>query len=216
MSKTSGYFRDEFGRLARYYDAGLKLGFLVVGGEGAFRRDIIETASLEPGHSVLDVNCGTGTLALMMAPLVEAGGRVVGIDLAERMLDVGRGKDRRASVEFILANAEDLPFPDASFDRVTSSLAIHEMNREGRVNALREIWRVLRPRGRLTVADLRRPDTRWTRLAMRVVMLGETDTLPDMWENDLGREIRQPGFVIHERRAVSRGLFEIISAVKPG
>lgn len=212
--KTSGYFRDEFGRLARYYDVGLRLGFMVVGGEQSFRRSIVEALTLESGHSVLDLNCGTGTLALMIAPLVGERGRVIGTDLAGRMLDVGRGKDKLGQVDFILANAEDIPFADTSFDRVTSSLAIHEMNREGRANAMAETRRLLRPGGLFVVADLRRPDTRPTRFGMRLVMLGETDTLPDMWENDLAAEMREAGFLIKTRRAVGRGFLEIVVAVK--
>lgn len=214
MKKTSGYYRDEFGRLARFYDLGLKLVFRMVGGEERFRRSIIDAASLKPGQSVLDVNCGTGTLALMMAPVVGGAGRVTGTDLAGRMLEVARHKNGNGSVDFIRANAEDLPFGDSSFDRVTSSLAIHEMNREGRANAIAEIWRVLRPAGLFVVADLRQPDTWFTRLGMGFVKLAETDTLDDMWERDLGNEVRRGGFEIESREAAGKGFFEVFAAVK--
>lgn len=216
MKKTSGYFRDEFGRWARFYDRGLSIAFRMVGGEERFRRAIIEAAGLGPGQAVLDVNCGTGTLALMMAQAVGREGTVTGTDLATGMLDMARKKDGPGRVDFILANAEDLPFADDSFDCVTSSLAIHEMNREGRANAMTEIRRVLRSAGRFVAADLRRPDSWRTRLGMGIVSLGETDTLRDMWEHDLGNEMRQAGFVIRSRRPAGKGFFEIIAADSSG
>lgn len=211
---TSGYYRDEFGRLARYYDGGLALAFRFVGGEERFRKSVIEAAMLEPGQAVLDVNCGTGTLALMMAPLVGDKGCVTGTDLAGRMLEVARRKDKMGLVDFVQANAEHIPKKDSSFDRVTSTLALHEMNRKGRANAIWEMWRVLRPGGRLVVADLRRPDSLLTRIGMWFVRLGETATLTDMWERDLGHELREGGFVIESRQAVGKGFFEIIASVK--
>ena len=210
--RTSGYYRDEFGRLARFYDGGLSAAFRLVGGERAFRESIAEAADIRSGHAVLDVNCGTGTLALLLADRAGPGGRVVGTDLAEEMLEVARRKAGPAGLEFINANAEDLPFDDTAFDRVTSSLAVHEMNRRGRENALMEMRRVLADGGRLVVADLRRPDTLFTRLGMAVVKLAETETLTDMWARDLSREVESSGFRIIRRQIAGKGLFEILTA----
>jgi ubiquinone/menaquinone biosynthesis C-methylase UbiE len=210
--EISGYYRDEFGRLARFYDRGLAAAFRLVGGEGSFRRAIVTAADIHPGQAVLDVNCGTGTLALMMADRVLPGGRVTGTDLAEKMLEVARRKAGGAGPEFVLANAEILPFDDGSFDRVTCSLAVHEMNREGRRNALAEMRRVLVPGGRLVIADLRRPDSWRTRLGMALVRLNETDTLTDMWRRGLDREMEAAGFGIIRRQQAGRGFFEILVA----
>ena len=137
---------------------------------------------------------------------------MVGTDLADGMLEVARRKAGSAGLEFINANAEDLPFGDTAFDRVTSSLAVHEMNRRGRENALMEMRRVLADGGRLVVADLRRPDTTFTRLGMAVVKLAETETLTDMWARGLSREMESSGFRIIRRQAAGRGLFEILTA----
>lgn len=211
-SGISGYYRDEFGRMARFYDAGLKFLFRLIGGEAAFRRAIVAAADIREGDAVLDVNCGTGTLALCLAAAAGPGGRVAGIDLAERMLAVARSKDPEGRVQFIHANAEEMPFEDSSFDRSTSSLAIHEMNRQGRKNALSEIRRVLRANGLLVVADLRPPDTLLTRLGMGVLRLWETETLTDMWSRDLAREIESAGFHVTSRGEEGRGFLEIITA----
>lgn len=211
--KTSGYYRDEFGRMARFYDVGLRFAFRFIGGEAAFRNEIILAAAADPGLRVLDINCGTGTLALLLAD--KTGSRVTGIDLSPEMIAMARGKLTGGAVTFIVANAEELPFPAESFDRATMSLAYHEMNREGRKNALAEAWRVLAPGGRLVIADLRAPDTLFTRIVMRILRLWETDTLTDMWRQGVDRELAAAGFTIVDRRITGRRFFELVTAAKP-
>ena len=212
----SGYYREEFGRVARFYDLGIRTAFRWVGGEITFRCMIAELADVQPGNHVLDVSCGTGTLVSLLASCAGPDGRVVGIDLSGPMLDVARRKVRARQVEFLLGNAEELPFEDTTFDRVTISLAIHEMNRRGRRNALAQMLRVLKPDGLLVVADMRKPDTGLTRLGMRFVRLAETDTLTDMWQSNLVREIDDAGFIDIRRHLAARGFFEIIVARKDG
>ena len=207
---TSGYYRDEFGQIARFYDFGIRTLFKWIGGEAAFRHGIIEAAELSEGHRVLDVSCGTGTLADMMAGRVGPGGRVMGIDLSEEMLKVARRKATSDNLDFIRANAEDLPFEDDSLDRATISLAVHEMNREGRLNVLSEMHRVLAPGGLAAVADMRPPDTWFARLGMRMVGLVETETLTDMWQSGLFKEMGSAGFTDRRRRIAARGFFEIV------
>jgi len=211
---TSGYYRDEFGRLASLYDFGIRNAFRWAGGEIGFRCGIVEAADVRAGHHVLDVACGTGTLLALLAACAGPDGRAVGIDMSEQMLEMGRKKVKLAQVEFIRANAEDLPFEDASFDRITASLAIHEMNRPGRLNALAETGRVLKPGGLVVLADMRRPDTWTTRLGMKFIRLVETDTLTDMWSDGLYHEVREAGFKDVTRHIAGRGFFEIIVGMK--
>ncbi|RJQ44242.1 MAG: class I SAM-dependent methyltransferase [Gaiellales bacterium] len=213
--KTSGYYRDEFGRLARFYDGGLSLAFVFAGGEGAFRRAVVAAAGIGAGQRVLDFNCGTGTQAMLVAEMAGTAS-VTGIDLSPRMIAMAERKARGRPVEFLVANSEDMPFPDATFDRAMTTLAYHEMNREGRANALREVWRVLRPGGRLVIGDLRAPDTLYTRAAMRLLRLFETDTLTDMWQRGIGRELKESGFDVAGSEVVGRGFFEIVTAQRPG
>lgn len=208
--KVSGYYRDEFGHIARYYDVAIRTAFKWIGGEAAFRQGIIEAAEVHPGHRVLDVSCGTGTLLALLAEHVGAGGRVTGVDLSREMLEVARRKAGMEQVDFVYANAEDLPFDDSFFDRVTISLAAHEMNREGRLNALSEMHRVLKPGGLAVVADMRPPDTWFARAGMKIVGLVETETLTDMWQSGLFKEMGKAGFADRRRRIAGKGFFEIV------
>ncbi|MCL4472684.1 MAG: class I SAM-dependent methyltransferase [Actinobacteria bacterium] len=211
---TSGYYRDEFGRLASLYDFGVKNAFRWIGGEIGFRCGIVEAADVRPGQHVLDVACGTGTLLALLAACTGPDGRAVGIDMSEQMLEMGRQKVKMSQVEFIQGNAEALPFEDESFDRATASLAIHEMNRQGRANALAEMHRVLKPGGLAVLADMRRPDTLSTKLGMRFVRMFETDTLTDMWSHGLYREVMEAGFWGVTRHIAGRGFFEVLVGEK--
>lgn len=109
---------------------------------------VAEAARLAPGQRVLDVACGTGALTIEAARRVRPDGNVVGLDRNEDMLAVARRKD--PAIEWQLGNAESLPFADGSFDAVVSQFGL--MFFEDRVRAIEEMWRVVRPGGRVTVA----------------------------------------------------------------
>jgi ubiquinone/menaquinone biosynthesis C-methylase UbiE len=109
---------------------------------------VADAAGVAPGQRVLDVGCGTGALTLAVAERVAPGGAAIGLDPNPAMLTVARRKP--ASVEWVEAPAEALPFPDAAFDAVVSQFAL--MFFADRPAGLRQMWRVLRPGGRLAVA----------------------------------------------------------------
>lgn len=102
---------------------------------------------LRPGDRLLDVACGTGIVAREAAARVAPGGEVAGIDAAPGMVAVARRL--LPGAEFREGRAESLPWNDGSFDAVVSQFGL--MFFEDRVQALREMWRVLRPGGRLAV-----------------------------------------------------------------
>jgi ubiquinone/menaquinone biosynthesis C-methylase UbiE len=121
---------------------------------GAAHRHLVEQAALEPGQDVLEVGCGTGNLALLVArehPDV----RVVGLDPDPKALALARRKaDRRgAALRLDRGFGDALPYPDGSFDRVLSSLMLHHLDPAEKPAMLREIVRVLRPGGELHLLD---------------------------------------------------------------
>lgn len=109
---------------------------------------VCAAAQVAPGQRVLDVACGTGALTAAVHAAVAPAGSVVGLDANPQMLAVAQRV--HPQIEWREARAESLPFTDAAFDRVVSQFGM--MFFDDRAAALREMWRVLRPRGRLAVA----------------------------------------------------------------
>jgi ubiquinone/menaquinone biosynthesis C-methylase UbiE len=109
---------------------------------------VADVAALAPGQRVLDVACGTGILACEVAERVGPEGEVIGLDINDGMLTVARRKS--SAIEWRQGDAENLPFADNTFDAVVSQFGL--MFFADRQQALCEMVRVLRPRGRLAVA----------------------------------------------------------------
>jgi ubiquinone/menaquinone biosynthesis C-methylase UbiE len=125
------------------------------GRERTFREKVIRLARLEPGESILDVGCGTRTLAIAAKRPVGPTGSVHAIDASPEMIARAIGKARKAGLEVLFKNAlaEALPFPDAHFDVVLTTLMLHHLPRKARQQCAREIRRVLKPRGRVLAVD---------------------------------------------------------------
>src|ERR671922_212816 len=110
---------------------------------------VVERAGVEPGMDVLDVACGTGNASI---PAARAGARVTGLDFAPGLLAIARERaaDAMVEIDFVEGNAQELPFDDASFDRVLSTFG--HMFAPDHARAASEMKRVLRPGGAIAVA----------------------------------------------------------------
>jgi ubiquinone/menaquinone biosynthesis C-methylase UbiE len=122
-------------------------------------RELLEAARVRRGDRVLDVGCGPGHFARMLAEAVRQEGSVIGIDAAPEMIEYANRKARRIpNCAFQVGTVESLPFPDGSFDVVVSTLMVHHLPEEGRADVVREMRRVLRPGGTLLLADFKIPE----------------------------------------------------------
>jgi ubiquinone/menaquinone biosynthesis C-methylase UbiE len=134
--------------------------FLFRGMVRALRQRTADLACLQPGETVLDVGCGTGTLALTVQRRVGATGRVVGIDPGPQQIARAHAKAARhhVPIEFQIGVIEQIAFPDQTCDVVLSTLMMHHLPAGLKRQGLAEIARVLKPGGRLVIADFTRPE----------------------------------------------------------
>jgi ubiquinone/menaquinone biosynthesis C-methylase UbiE len=110
---------------------------------------VVQAAGVEPGLDVLDVACGTGNATI---PAAKAGARVTGLDFAPRLLEIARERaaDAMVEIDFLEGDAQELPFEDASFDRVVSTFG--HMFAPDHERTASEMKRVLRPAGVIAFA----------------------------------------------------------------
>jgi ubiquinone/menaquinone biosynthesis C-methylase UbiE len=150
---TAGDHRDYLPAAGRdaflpFYDP-----FTALLGAAKVHRALIGQAGLTAGQRVLEIGCGTGNLTIR-ARRAQPGVELVGSDPDPLALRRARRKARDLTgIRFELGYAQKLPYPDASFDRVLSSLMLHHLDRDSKVAAAAEVARVLRPGGSLHLAD---------------------------------------------------------------
>lgn len=144
----------------RLYDLFVQMA--LIGREPSFRAQLLDLIRLARGESVLDVGCGTGSLALMARGIVGEAGVVCGVDASAQMIAWARQKARRAGadVQFQQAPAQMLPFCASCFDVVLSTLMMHHLPKKARARYAAEARRVLRPGGRILVVDFARASPR--------------------------------------------------------
>lgn len=134
---------------------------LLLGKQKEYDLKIVNLLELKPSDKVLDMGCGTGVLCRMIADRLDAGsqGLAVGIDAAAKMIQVARKKRESQTCRFEVMAAEKLAFSDRYFDSVVSSLFFHHVPLDLKAQALAEAYRVLKPGGKLVIADMHIPST---------------------------------------------------------
>ncbi len=183
------------------YDPLLKL----LGADSA-RRPLLEQASVRPGHRVLDIGCGTGSLVVLVKRLCPDA-KVVGLDPDPKALARARRKVERAGVSarFDQGFSSELPYPDACFDRVFSSFMLHHLQPDEKAKTLREARRVLKPGGSLHVLDFGGEGSRRDGLLARV--LHRSDKVRPNFEGRIVALMDEAGFVESKELANRSMLF---------
>lgn len=187
--------------------------------ERTFKRALLEQAALQAGHHVLDVGCGTGTLAIaacLRAPGIE----VSALDADPAILAIATGKARHAgvAVSFDLGRSTALPYAAESFDRVLSSLFFHHLRADDKVATAKEMHRVLRAGGELHVADWGRAGGPVSRAAfLAIQLLDGFETTRDNVAGHLPFLFESAGFrAVEETRRITTvfGVVSLYRAVK--
>lgn len=145
---------------------------ITLGREDALRTMTVTLAQIKPGDCVLEIGCATGTLSLAAKRQAGATGSVSGIDIIPGMIEVSRNKAAQAKLDvtFQLGNIEDIPFPNEYFDVVMCSFMIFHMSEKVRNKGIKEIYRVIKPQGRLLVLDLALPTQPASRRILKLLL----------------------------------------------
>lgn len=205
-----------FGALTRLYDPIVA----ATTRERTFKARLVEQIALQPGQRVLDVGCGTGTLAIMLkqaCPQAE----VVGIDGDPKVLAIARTKAEKAevSIEWREALSWSLRVPNASFDHVTSSLLLHHLDYVAKMCTLQSMLRALKPGGTLDIADWGRAQDPLMRVAfVGVQLLDGFATTADNVHGKLPSYMTRVGFADVEETARIRtalGTLSLYRARRP-
>lgn len=198
--------------LTPLYDAVVRLTVR----EKKFKTALIEQASFADGQRVLDLACGTGTLAVLIKeshPKVQ----VTAIDGDAKILAIAKRKasNKGLDVQFDEGLSFKLPYADESFDRVVSSLFFHHLTRGDKLKTLREVWRVLKPESELHIADWGLPSNFLMKLASRgIELLDGAETTADNFKGLLPSLIAESGFRKTEETSHFNSLFGTIRLLK--
>jgi ubiquinone/menaquinone biosynthesis C-methylase UbiE len=205
-----------FDALTRVYDPVVA----ITSREGAFKRRLLEHARIKNGEAVLDVACGTGTLAIEIKKQSPQA-KVAALDGDRGILQRAKAKAKEAGVkvEFQRGLSNELPYDGRSFDVVVSTLFFHHLTDEAKADTAEEIRRVLRLGGRVLIADWGRPQDPLMRLFFVNVQI--LDGFRNTASNVAGRLpefLREAGLKrvsVVDRMRTPLGTIEIVSGIRP-
>ncbi|MBV5318559.1 MAG: class I SAM-dependent methyltransferase [Desulfobulbaceae bacterium] len=186
--------------------------------QAEYELSLLQALNPQPADTILDLGCGTGVFCALVGQHLdpELGGSITGIDAAGKMIEHARNKRGTPHCRFEAMAAEQLDFADRSFDSVVSSLFYHHVPLDLKTRSLQEAFRVLKPGGKLIIADMHKPTT----------LLGALISHVSRWffmQPQIGENIRgvlpelmiQAGFLPPQTLAQYFGYITLFSTTKP-
>ena len=184
------------------------------------KQRVLSRASIADGEDVLDVGCGTGTLAIS-AKRIARNAKMSGLDADPAILIRARDKAKASGlhIRFDEGMSTGLPYPDASFDIVLSTLFFHHLSDDAKRQTATELVRVLRPGGRVVVGDLGRPQDPIMRVAvlLTVQLLDGFPTTAANVRGELPQVLSEAGLrdvAVRDRLRTPTGTYEIMTATR--
>lgn len=165
-------FKKEMAKMVNTYDDYMKK--TTMGREKELREKTVGAAGVKAGHSVLEIGCATGSLAIAAAKAAGPTGKTCAIDVIPEMVEysVNKAKKEGIQIDFREASIVAIPYEDNAFDVVLSSFMIFHMSDDTRNKGIKEIFRVLRPGGQYLVVDLALPQKTIPRFFAKVFFGG--------------------------------------------
>jgi ubiquinone/menaquinone biosynthesis C-methylase UbiE len=224
VNRQPGYY-DQYQR--RLYDASgflydlLARRFFLIFGGSVGREFITDRGDFRAGHQVVSLGCGTGMQERSIAPRLSPGGAITGLDSGPSQIARAVKLNPHSHARFFVGDARDTKLAGGSFDRALLCFALHEMPEAVRAEVLAEARRLLKPDGRLVVAEHRIPDGKWMRRLQRVWWLNwlpgntEKQTAGSLLRNTIPVELADAGFSVLARHAFpGDSIMEVVVAAK--
>ena len=205
--------------ISNIYDIGLKIG-LTTTGEKILRTSVFKSLSsyIKKGDRILDLCCGTGTLTILLTKLLYKDCKIIGVDLSFGQIAKAQKKNRYGNLKFAIMDANQLKFSNDHFDHVVISAALHEMDKNQRLNVLSEIHRVLKKSGILLIFEHHEP----SKILLRILYnfyLGFIEKFTSHsfeMQRSILKELKNTGLKILKQTPIKRFLsfFQIILSKK--
>ncbi len=191
MAKKEG-IRKLFDNIAPDYDKLNHILSLNID-KGWRKKAVRELVDVKEPLKVLDVACGTGDFTIELAQKADEGSEVIGIDISEGMMAIGREKIKKAGVkaELLAADCEALPYSDKSFDRISVGFGFEHLEL-----GLSEMYRVLAPGGKLVILELSVPSNAIIRWCYKLYFLKILPTIGGLISGDRGAYEYLPASVL--------------------
>ena len=201
-----------FESLTTFYDPIVRLTTR----EKTFKKSLIEQSELKAYQQILDLGCGTATMTILIKQN-EPSAKVFGLDGDAKILIMTRQKIEKLGLEIQLDEGMSykMPYANATFDRVLSSLFFHHLTRENKLKTLREVFRVLKPNGELHIADWGLPSSFLMNIASSgIQLLDGKETTDDNFKGNLPAIVKESGFTKVEEKTHFNSLFGTIRLLK--